>query len=274
MQARNWSIGCSLALILASAHLAAQRADTLTDRVGDWVHEFVEQFANVVAEEDYVPNKVYQSPRLRSDYLLVRYPGSGASWLTFRDVVAVNGSSLRNQPQRLARLFIEPSESAVAQANAITKHSAQYISPLTDPLLGIAVLQRQYQPRFRYTIGDLDHGLGAGVRRIKFEERATPTILRQSGDRDLPVSGTAWVVEATGRIVRTELQIGTPGRYARTVILTTTFTMDEALRAYVPATMQEGFTLRDSVGVKGTAYYSHFRRFTVRTSEAIDVPKP
>jgi hypothetical protein len=244
------------------------------NRVGDWVHGFVEQFANVVAEEDYVPNKVYQSPRLRSDYLLVRYPGSETSWLTFRDVVAVNGSSLKNQPERLARLFIEPSESAIARADGITRHSAQYISPLSDPLLGIAVLQRQYQPRFRYTIGDLDQGSGAGVRRIKFEESATPTILRQNDGHDLPTHGTAWAVEATGRIVRTELHIGVAGRYARTVILTTTFKMDEALGAYVPATMQEGFTLRDASGVKGTAYYSRFRRFAVRTRETIDVPKP
>ena len=72
--------------------------------------------------------------------------------------------------------------------------------------------------------------------------------------------------------MRTELHIGEAGRYARTV--TTTFTMDEALKAYVPATMQEGFTLRDAAGVKGTAYYSRFRRFTVCTRETIDVPKP
>ena len=50
--------------------------------------------------------------------------------------------------------------------------------------------------------------------------------------------------------------------------------MDEALGAYVPATMQEGYTLRDAAGVKGTAYYSRFRRFTVHTQETIDVPKP
>jgi hypothetical protein len=76
MRVRRWSLGCGVALILTTAHLPAQRADTILDRVGDWVHEFVEQFANVVAEEDYVPNKVYQSARLRSDYFLVRYPGS------------------------------------------------------------------------------------------------------------------------------------------------------------------------------------------------------
>jgi hypothetical protein len=136
------------------------------------------------------------------------------------------------------------------------------------------VLQRQYQPRFSYTLGDLDRGLGPGIRRIRFEERATPTILRQGDGHDLPTHGTAWAVERTGRIVRTELHIGVAGRLARTVVLTTTFTMDEALGAYVPATMQEGFTLRDAAGVRGTAYYTRFRRFTVRTTEAIDVPKP
>jgi hypothetical protein len=36
----------------------------------------------------------------------------------------------------------------------------------------------------------------------------------------------------------------------------------------------EGYTLRNATGVKGTVYYSHFRRFTVRTRETIDVPKP
>ena len=274
MHVRSLCLACSLALILIATPVRAQRADDLMDQVGEWVHEFVEQFANVVAEEDYVPNQVYQSPRLRSDYLLVRYPGSSSTWQTFRDVVAVNGSSLRNQPERLSKLFVEPFESAVARANAITKHSTEYISSLSDPLLCIALLQRQYQPRFRYTLGDRDEGHGAGVRRIKFEERATPTILRQSNGHDLPTHGTAWAVEGTGRIVRTELHIGEAGRYARTVILTTTFTMDEALKAYVPGTMQEGFTLRDAAGVKGTAYYSRFRRFTVSTRETIDVPKP
>jgi hypothetical protein len=273
MQARNICLVCSLSLMLSTDHLRAQRAGELMDRVGDWVHDFVEQFANVVAEEEYVPRLRSLGPRLRSDYMLVRYPGSAGNWLSFRDVVAVDGASLRNQPERLTKLFLEPFESAVEQANAITKHSARYISPLSDPLFGIAVLQRRYQPRFRYAVGDLDQGAGPGVRRITFEETARPTIFR-GGNGDLPTHGMAWAVEATGRIVRTELHIGVAGQLSRSVILTTTFRMDEALGAYVPATMQEGVTLRDAADVKGTAYYSRFRRFAVRTSEAIEVPKP
>ena len=33
-----------------------------------------------------------------------------------------------------------------------------------------------------------------------------------------------------------------------------------------------GFTMKDSAGVKGMAYYTRFRRFTVRTTEAVDLP--
>jgi hypothetical protein len=273
MQARSVCLVCSLSLTLATAPVRAQTPGELMDRVGDWVHGFVEQFANVVAEEEYVPRIRSLGPRLRSDYLLVRYPGATGTWLSFRDVVTVDGISLRNQPARLAKLFLEPFDDAVAHANAITKHSARYISPMCDPLIGIAVLQRGYQSRFRYSVGDLDQKVGPGVRRIAFDETARPTIFRD-GDRDLPAHGTAWAVEATGRIVRTELHIGVAGRLARTVALTTAFKKDDALQIDVPATMVEGYTLRDSAAVKGTAYYTKFRRFTVRTTEAVIDPKP
>ena len=149
---------------------------------------FVEQFSNVVAEEDYEPDKALgrDKPRLRSDYLLVRHPSGHEAWLTFRDVVAVNGIALDNHQERITRLFLQQFDSAVQQANAITRHSARYVSPRTDPLLAIAMLQHHYQPRFRYTLGERDDRLGLGVRRIRFEETSAPTILRRDNDRDLP----------------------------------------------------------------------------------------
>lgn len=81
-------------------------------------------------------------------------------------------------------------------------------------------------------------------------------------------------MEATGQIVRTELHIGVASRLSRTVVLTTAFKRDDALQIDVPATMVEGFMLGSNAGVSGTAYYTRFRRFNVRTSEAIDVPNP
>jgi hypothetical protein len=271
---RARSLWCAVALILGSALPRAQQADGLLRRVGDWVQTFVEQFANVVAEEEYVPAiRSLGTPQLQSDYLLVRQPGSARNWRTFRDVVAVNGSRLREQPERLTKLFLQPFESAVAQAHAIATHSARYISPLADPLVGIVVMQRHYQPRFRHVVDQLDRELGSGVRRIKFEETARPTIFRD-GRSDLPTHGTVWVGEATGRIVRTEVHIGIVGRLSRTTVLTTSFRKDDALDIDVPAMMVEGQTAGDNGSRKGTAYYTRFRRFSVRTTEQISVPQP
>jgi hypothetical protein len=263
-----------VALVLLSASPRAQQADELLRRVGDWVQQFVEQFANVVAEEEYVPAiRSLATPRLQSDYLLVRQPGSTRNWRTFRDVVTVNGNRLREQPERLSKLFLQPFESAVEQANAIATHSARYISPLADPLLGVVVMQHHYQPRFRYMVDQLDREVGSGVRRIKFEETARPTIFRE-GKSDQPTHGTVWVVEATGQIVRTEVHIGVVGRMSRTAVLTTSFKKDDALQIDVPAMMVEGQTEGSNASRKGTAYYTRFRRFSVRTTEQIGMPRP
>jgi hypothetical protein len=270
---RAYPLACIVALSLSTASSLAQSDGELLHRVGNWVQMFVEQFANVVAEEEYVPAIRRLGSRLRSDYLLVRQPGSVGNWRTFRDVVAVDGNSLQDQPERLSKLFMQPFDSAIEQANAIATHSARYISPYADPLIGIVVLQHRYQPRFRHVVGELDRGIGPGVRRITFEETARPAIFRD-GKSDLPTHGTVWVLEATGRIVRTEVHIGVVGRLSRTTVLTTSFKKDDALQIDVPATMVEGQTEGSNASLKGTAYYTRFRRFSVRTTERVDLPRP
>jgi hypothetical protein len=258
-----------VALTLLAARPSAQQPsiDALMERVAVYVHRFVDQFSNVVADEQFVPDRIVGTrQRLRSDYLLVRYPGSDSTFLTFRDVVEANGIAVGDQQGQLSTLFLQQFESAVQQANAITRHSAKYLSPLSDPLLGIALLQRGYQPRFRYTLGDMEVSLGPGVRRIRFDETRSPTILRRSNpDRDLVTHGAAWVVESTGRVVKTELEVG----IGRTV--TTTFRVDEALQIDVPAQMHESYRNQGML-VRGMATYTRFRRFAVRTEEAIESP--
>jgi hypothetical protein len=244
--------------------------DALMERVAVYVHRFVDQFSNVVAEEQFVPDRLFGSrQQLQSDYLLVRYPGSHSTFLTFRDVVQVNGIAVGDQQNQLSTLFLQQFESAVQQANAITRHSAKYLSPMSDPLLGIAFLQRDYQPRFRYTLGEMDASLGPGVRRIRLDETHSPTILRRSNpDRDLASHGTAWVVESTGRVVKTEMEVG----IAPTTTLTTTFRFDEALQIDVPAQMQESYRNQVGIRLRGVATYTRFLRFAVRTEEAIESP--
>src|SRR5262245_8247999 len=255
------------ALSVAPAYAQDPAADEFMVRVGDYVRRFVNAFSNVVAEERYEPGAGHRGrQRLRSDYLLVQSPGAQDRFMTFRDVVEVNGKPLRNQKERLTKLFMQPSENPIEQARAVSAHSKQYLPPMTDPLLAVVFLQREYQARFRYTLGERDPGLAPEVRRIGFVETQSPTILGRADGSDLPAHGTAWVSETSGRIFKTELQLAG-------VTLTTVFGVDETLQIDVPIEMSESFSA-SGVVVKSVARYSRFRRFGVRTDETIDTPEP
>jgi hypothetical protein len=78
----------------------------------------------------------------------------------------------------------------------------------------------------------------------------------------------AWVSEATGEIYKTELQSGFGGRAE---ITTTTFAPDPGLKLRVPVEMRDEVP-RGNDDFIGTAKYSKFRRFEVRTESAVDVP--
>jgi len=267
-------IGVMLSLPVLSARSAAREQspdiDVLMQRVGDYVHGFIDRFCNVVAEERYEPDRVRRgNGRLRSDFLLVQKPGSGRQYLTFRDVVEVNGKTLRNREEALSKLFREPAENVIAQANAITAHSADYMFPGSDPLLVMVFLQPEFQPRFTFTRDELEPRLGADIRRVHFEETTSPTMLRQEGNRDLPTRGTLWASERTGKVVKTELRLGSD---PNTTLITTIFGRDEPLGIDVPTVLEQTYYPSPGEPVKGTARYSNFRRFSVSTAEKIDSP--
>jgi len=259
-------------VMLSVPGLSAQSPDidVLMQRVGDYVHGFIDRFCNVVAEERYEPDRVRRgNGRLRSDFLLVQKPGNERQFLTFRDVVEVNGKALRNREETLAKLFQQPAESVIAQANAITAHSADYMFPGSDPLLVMVFLQPEYQPRFTFVRDDIEQRFGADIRRVHFEETTSPTMLRQEGDRDLPTRGTIWVSERTGKVVKTELRLGSD---PTTTMITTLFGRDEPLGIDVPAVLEQTYYASPGEVVKGIARYSNFRRFSVSTAEKIDAP--
>lgn len=271
---RGMSAGPRCAVVVAALSVAAAyaqdpTADEYMVRVGDYVQRFVNAFSNVVAEERYEPGPGHRErQRLLSDYSLVRSPTNQDDFLTFRDVLEVNGKPLRNQKERLTKLFLQPSGNPLEQARAVSAHSERYLPPTTDPLLAVVFLQRGYQARFRFALGERDPGLAPDVRRIAFVETQTPTLLGRADGSDLPTQGTAWVSETTGRVFKTELQFLGEER-----TLTTMFGTDDTLRIDVPIEMSESFSAAGVV-VKGVARYSRFRRFGVHTNETIDTPEP
>src|SRR5687768_9837615 len=121
---------CALVATLASTRVAGQTPskEELLRRTAIYVAGFVEGLANVVAEEEYRQGFEASAPRrqLKSDFLLVKFPGKDTEFLAFRDVVEVNGRPVTDQQNRLLKLFIEPFTNPVARAAEIANESARH----------------------------------------------------------------------------------------------------------------------------------------------------
>jgi hypothetical protein len=247
------------------------------------VRQFVSDFSNVVAQEDF--RQDWQSGerrQLTSDFLLVRYPGTEGTWLAFRDVTAVNGRPVRDQQERLMRLFLEPFGDALRRAEEITReasrHSLVELGSLSSPFVILAWLQPHYQTQFTFRVGSSGSKSGVRVRALELDriERPAPAA---AGAREPSIRGVAWIEEETGRVVETEVRAGSA---PNTAVTATTFAFDAVLGIDVPAEMREsrvrpGAMRQSRLGVAvdrftGIATYSRFRRFQVRTEEAIDAP--
>jgi hypothetical protein len=240
----------------------------------EYAHQFVDRFTNVVAEERY--EQQISSPRrkriLVSDFLLVKTAGD-EMWSSFRDVAEVDGKPVRDREDRLTKLFLEPSSNALRRAAEIREAGARHnlidIGTLNNPLLVIAFLQRHYVERFRFNGAGLDTSLGPDVRTVRFVEFRRPTVLRLNANNDVFSSGLIWVEEGTGRVVKTELQLGNVMTQIR---VTTHFVFDSELGINVPTVMEDVYPNTSSGEFRGKATYGKFRRFEVKTEETIEKP--
>jgi len=141
----------ALALVVCGGQSAARESSVkeLIPKATVYSHQFIERFSNVVAEERYeqqitVPHR---KRMLLSDFLLVRYPGDPL-WQTFRDVAEVDGKPVRDRQDRMMKLFLEPSSSALRRASELGRASARHnlvdVGTLSNPLLVMAFLQTAF----------------------------------------------------------------------------------------------------------------------------------
>jgi len=249
----------------------ANKTEELMAKTAAYVARFVDQFSNVVAEEKLAQETTIPRRKrmIRSDFLLVRFPGD-TEWLSFRDVAEVDGKPVRDQQERLTKLFLEPSNDTLRRASDINRAGARYnmldIGSLNNPLLAMAMLQDFYQPRFRFNLAGIAKSLGPNVRTVQFQEFKVPSILKGNGNADIMSRGLAWIEEDTGRVVKTELRLG--GRSSPISIMTL-YKFDEELGINVPVEMRDWYP--DGVGeIRGVATYGRFRRFQVKTEETVN----
>ena len=253
-------------------------------RLVDYVEAYERRYSGLVAEEDYRQSADRKTVRLRSDFLLVK-PERSDEWVSFRDVFEVDGVAVRDREERLKRLFLEPGVQAQTQLMGIMEDSARFNVGAVErnvnvPLFCLRFLTPENRPRFRFKAAGRRQSDGVDVWRIEFEERARPTIISDRADHDMPAKGWFLVDQVTGAIVESGLRIDEQGFTTEIVV---TFRRDPALGMWVPARMNETYWAarqRSMTGmprlepiVEGTASYSKFRRFQVKTEEKMTIPK-
>src|SRR5262249_44371549 len=141
-------------------------------------------------------------------------------------------------------------------------------STLGNPVLALGVLQQSYQSRFKFSLAK-DDRMGAGVTALEYKEVASPAMIHGEAGRDLFAHGRVWIENATGRVMKTELQVEQPAIRA---VVTTTFRVEEKSSIAVPLEMREQYTFANGNRVTTVASYGRFRRFDVSATEDIRTP--
>jgi len=282
----------AVCLLAAGTCLGAQDPDAdrislelLLGRGGWYVFDFLEKFSNVVSEETYVQDSSVpmqsamllgragagaRNRALKSDFLLVSV-SSAQDWVPFRDVFEVDGQLIRDRDSRLAKLFLKPSQNSLEQANRIQDESARYNlgnmrRTINNPVLGVAMLQADFQQRFHYSLGKMDPKVGPGVWIIEYKEETRPSFIRGRSDLDLFAHGRLWIEADTGRLMKTEVLLDQPTLRAR---ITTSFRFDNRFGIAVPYEMQEEYKFDNGIKVTAVATYDRFRRFDVSTEDTL-----
>ena len=288
---RGWIgwVAALLTVVGGTLPLPAQApltVDEVVARAGAYVEDFVEKLSTVVMEEEYRQtffrnrSGTAAQTRLVSEFLLVWVQGVRA-WVGFRDVFEVNGRQIRDRQDRLAKLFLGDTATALAQAARIARESSRYNLGSTErtfnvPTYALFYLHPSNTRRFRFEKADEGCADEDTAWDIRFEEVEVPTLIRGFEGINLPSRGRFCLDPVSGRVIETELELHHPsvgnGRPATDASARVRFAFEPRLNLWVPVEMRESYSERLGGSTESTARYRNYRQFSVTVSEGTDVP--
>jgi len=256
--------------VLASVHQPSESLAPLLARAGASVDRLEDNYSRIVGAEDYLQTLQTgagrtQGRHLQSEVFFVRIDESSA-WMMVRNVLTVDGRAVPGARDRIMAALADRSPGRTARLRALADEGARYnIGRLqrnfSDPILAVTFLDSSRQRRFSFkgdgqTIID-----GTPLRRLIFEERTRPTLIRngRTGE-DIPSGGTLELA-ADGQVRRSELSVEVDQQ--TTAGIRVRFDPDAKLEMLVPALMEEDYRVagRTDTVITCKAVYSDFRRF-------------
>lgn len=268
----------------AAAPPPPPRLEDLLSLAGRYVTRLEEQLAVVVADEIYAQSVFVgrdNAARLRrslvSDVAWVP-TGDAFVWAFFRDVRQVDGDPVRDREQRLEQVF--PSGATLGgreRALQILEESSRYNvgrrRTVNNPTVALGFLHPRNQPRFAFALAGRDEKQGAATWKLRFTERARPTLTRTSQGQDVPARGLLWIEAGTGALVASRLELRPPG--PGPVVIETLYARDDRLDGWLPAEMREAVGNLSRSGweerVEARARYSGWRRPQVEVQPIVPV---
>src|SRR5215813_6926758 len=131
--------------------------------------------------------------------LLTPVPGR-QTWLTVRNVLAVDGSAVPDSADRLERALSAQSSGVLrALANEGARFNLGRIRRnVNDPTIALRFLSGASQAGFEYSVQGPEDVNGVAASRLAFRELGSPSLVRNARNEDLPASGRIWLSAADG----------------------------------------------------------------------------
>ena len=280
-------LGALLSLVLLSIRATPQRTDLdrVLARASNYVVEYGQALASVLAEESYSQRLVWRSSRepfetrlLKSEIAFVRVPDT-TDWLSFRNVLAVDDVPILDAPGRLERIFQESPDAHVSRSRLASESARFNLGPVTReinvPTMSLHFVHPTFLASTRFDKIREEEFAGEQTWVIRFRERDRGSLISRIDGRKLPAQGLLWIVPADGRIVRSHLEVEgfVRERGGSKATIDVQWRRDAALDLWVPAELTELYEGPWRMGTKlgalerydidGIATYSNYRRFTV-----------
>lgn len=233
-----------------------------------YLKAYQEALQFVLADEEAVQEVFDERDRRRArretsgDFFLAWAPAEDR-WLSVRDITKVDGKPVAAGDD-LRGLLNLGSMSSIGRA--MSDRNARYnIGVVTrnfnEPMFALAILDPQNQSRFRFQRETVTTGEAGTLVTLAFTERDRPTLVQAASGGPVFTSGELVLDAATGRLQRSVVIMKDGPTTAQ---LTTTFTENEKLKLWLPATMQERYThssprLKEVVVVESK--YTNYRKF-------------
>jgi hypothetical protein len=247
-------------------------------KAANYVESYEARLGGLVAEENYSQHLLRdgqrapagQKRKLKSDFMLVKF-GADEPFTPYRDVLEVDGAPVADRTTRLEQLFLQPGAEARTSAAKISNESARYNlgrskRNINVPTLALEYLKAANIARCRFQTPRAEQIGYDDARKVDFKEVDGPTVIKDSGTgKNVPASGTFWIRDSDGAVIRTVLKVG--GRLIQFEI-DVKYCEAPKIDVLVPCRMSERLRGRGET-IEGTATYANIRQFTVTTSETI-----